>query len=247
MNFKKKIAASAVLAFGLTLTGCSGKMEDFDKQLEKATELAEKGDIFEDDYKMKIKMKTVDEGEESTIYVVIKVDDEEMYLEMETDVEGTENDTTLKLWVGEENDKYYVFMEDSSTESKEYDEITEAEAIEISNMWKDEMGNLEDRFLEMLESAKQIKETCGQEDVTCSVEKNLFGTEATLKTKTVVEEQEIIFNMTIKKGKMTEVQTSTTISENSSVEVEMNFNYDDQNIKLPSKSKYTYKDGIGME
>lgn len=242
MKIKKLLTATTVLALGLTLTGCSGKLEDFEKQRVKAVKLAEKGEIFEDDYKITMTIKFENEGKESKSNIVVKMEDEEMYMEIATDSEGTELDTIQKIWVGEDDDKYYVFMNDGT--NKLYKEITERESNEFINTWIEEAGNLEDNFMEILETIKDFKDTCGKDGLTCSVKKNLFGNKVTLKAKKDTEESKDAFEITIKNGKIISTKSKAEYSEDTIMSVNMNFDYSDQEVRLPSKTGYTYSEEL---
>ena len=234
MKIKKFMSIAMLICLGLTLSGCKGSIKNVDKQIDKMKNIVEKEELFEEDYKMIYSLSKKHSGQTNSYYdknVTIKKSGNRMYIYTK------EGSTATNVWVGEENSKYYVYYNDGTI--KEFAEITEGEVNSLFlELEKKDIGirGVYDNWIMALET---YKGNCNKKDVKCNIEKNLFGSKVDFEYKDTVGKHEI----EIKNGVILEISEEETIN-GDEVDVEINFEYDDQKISWPSRKEYTYSQDV---
>lgn len=238
----KKLGLVALLGcLGLTISGCKADSNDLSKQVDKMSEVIEKGKIFDKDYQIKGEFKFVNDGESEEIEYHLERDDDNIWVEMDYDIKG--EDQTIRAWVGEKDDKYYAFLD--TKDEKIYSEIDSENLTEEMNDFISDIdglsSNLEDIYNSMYDSienaVKMCKENNGKLGFSCEIEKTMFGTVEVEIEQKLIGSASSKFSFSIRGGKLREVEV-VTISGDIAMEMSMEFSYMNQIVRLPKIDKF---------
>ena len=211
---KKILSLLMVFAFGFTITGCDATMDDVKNQANKMQEIIDEGTLFEKDWAFTA---TTSDGEESAT-AIMKKDGDNYYIKY---VMGQESEEIIMI---KDSSTYTVY----NTSEKVYTIVGASEVEESFDL--DALMGTYDSYHEALEG---MEEGCAKEEVTCELEKNLFGK----LTITISQNgSDDYITMIIKKGKLLAV---SGVMDGTSINYE--YDYGNQKIEAPeNKSEYKY-------
>jgi len=231
---KKVLSALMVFCVSFLLTGCKGKVKDLNEQLKKFENKIQEGNIYNEDYKITIESKWLSENTLYTTEDIVQKDGDTLY------IYSRYNEESTHVWAGEKEGKYYIFVNDGQT--KEYSEIQKSELPRrIKNIFYENLLDLfEKNSKSDIEILKQYAHQCSNdvEDLTCTIDKSLFGDELNAKVESkITEKSKDTAEFEFKKGYLKKSKIALYTDDS----ITCIYDYGNQTISLPAFSEYTKK------
>ena len=234
---KKILSALMVFCTAFALTGCKGKMKDLDEQLVKLDDKIEEGNIFNKDYKMIVEyiIKSGNNNPDQKNTIHIQRDGKSIYVYYSVNGQNT------RVWVGEKEEKYYIFVNDGV--KKEYSEIEESDVgsrIQAVIGASNSLTFFEESIKETNNVLLQLANKCSNEEegVTCAIDKSLFGEKLNFKVEQkITQSTKTTIEVDFKEGN---IKKTKLIREDGGSET-YKYDYGNQSISLPAFAEYTKK------
>lgn len=237
MKKNKIIVLLSTLSIGLALTGCSVKMEKFDKQIEQLDELIKGSDIYNEDYKFKYTQtfKVQDEFDQVE-YIYIKDDNK---------IQGDEyigDDLHARIWFVPENENNYIRAVQSESDNvitKTYKEYNEDEALNEVKETKEKI--LKKIYTELTEAVNE----CKLDDDDCSINKKLFNKKYNFEAEIEINENEKkIVKATIENGRILDFELIEKVMNKVLNKIETNtinfsIEYNNQTVEFKRTNEFT--------
>lgn len=236
MKLRKILLLTATIFAGISLSGCSAEITDLDEQINKIKEVKVAGDLYREDYKI---IKTESNLKDNTTIqtkTVFQKDENKIYMSSTKD-----GKLLFETWVGEKTGKHYVFYFDG--EYKEYEQISKAEFNDLIKKLENSDNALKEYYEEVVDDIVENKNMCVNADTECIIKKGMLNKKITFELEKTTSSGYEIFETVIENGKVLKLaESDKEFSEKSNLEI--NFDYGNQTIILPSIEDYLYVEGV---
>lgn len=237
MKRKNIISLLAIVSFGLTLTGCRAKIEDFDKQIEKLDTLIKDEDIYNKDYKIEYSQTfKVEDDLDSINYTYIK-DGDKIHAN-----EYIGDNMNINIWYTPDQENNYIKaskIESTNINKKTYSAYQKETALtEMKEMKK---SILQKAYNELNEAINE----CKLDDDDCSVDKKMFSKKYNFEAEIEINEDEKkIVKATIENGtllyfELVEKVMNINLNKLETNTIKLNITYDNQTINFERTSDFT--------